>query len=141
MTKIRSYFTFAHEDDPVWITTPQDVDRLIDALLREPFENSVAALYVDGRTNEKGSTDHELLVAVNERDQVGGLRYLADTGSFYAAGERSRYDELTYYYMGSERPFPKDSELSLDLIRQAVKEFLTTGGDRPSDIEWNEATS
>ncbi|WP_433020587.1 Imm1 family immunity protein [Kribbella sp. CA-294648] len=136
MTKIRGYFSFAHEDNPVWITTPQDVDRFIDGLLGEPFENSVAALYVDGRTNEKGFTDHELLVAVNGRDQVGGLRYLGDAGSFYAVGERSRYEELTYYYMGSDRPFPQDSELSLELIRQGVKDFLASGGDRPSVGQW-----
>jgi hypothetical protein len=101
MTKIGGYFTFAHEHDPVWIATPQDVDRFVDALLGEPFEHSVAAMYVDGCTNEKGFTDHELLVAVNARDQVGGLRYLGDAGSLYAVGERSRYEELTYYYLGT----------------------------------------
>ncbi|MDX6241509.1 MAG: hypothetical protein QOG10_6333 [Kribbellaceae bacterium] len=138
MTVIRGYFKFDHGDAPVRISTPEQIDQFIDALMREPFENSVAAMYVDGRTNDKGYTDHELLLAVNERDQVGALRYLGDNGSFYATGEMSRYDEVTYYYMGSDRGFPRDSDVPIDAIRQAAKDFLTYGGERPPSMRWSD---
>jgi len=47
-------------------------------------------------------------------------------------------DEVTYYYMGSDRPFPRESELSLEVIRQAGKVFMASGGDRQSSGQWNE---
>jgi hypothetical protein len=36
---------------------------------------------------------------------------------------------------GEEHTFPIDSEVPIDLIRQAVKEFLASGG-RPSCVRW-----
>lgn len=81
--------------------------------------------------------DHELLVAVNNEDgKAGGLRYLGEAGSFFARGERSQHEEVTYSYMGSDREFPRESELPIEVLRAAAKEFLESGGDRPDSVEW-----
>ncbi len=64
---------------------------------------------------------------------------MGNDGSFYAIGERSRFDEVTYYYMGSDREFPRESELPLDALRDAVKEFPATNGEQPASVTWASA--
>ncbi|GAA3752190.1 hypothetical protein GCM10022225_40720 [Plantactinospora mayteni] len=41
---------------------------------------------------------------------------------------------MFYYHAGSERDFPHDSEIPLDLIRQTAQEFLVAGGKRPTCV-------
>ncbi|WP_350274736.1 Imm1 family immunity protein [Kribbella sp. HUAS MG21] len=109
-------------------------------LVAESWENSVAAIYVDDRLNQAGAPDHELLVAVDYQDKAkGALRYMGDTGAYITKGSGHDADTVLYYYMGSDREFPRDSLLSLDEIRVAVREFLTSGGEQPSAVEWQEA--
>ncbi|MGH3736450.1 MAG: Imm1 family immunity protein [Micromonosporaceae bacterium] len=136
MTIVEAYFKHEHADAPMRLSTPEDVDALVDAMLREPYENSVAALYVEGRLNAARVPDHELLLAVNQQDKVGGLRYMGGDGTYYATGKRSAYEQVVYFYTGSQREFPRDSELPLDVVRRVVKEFLAWGGERPGGIEW-----
>lgn len=134
-----AYFTHEHDDDPVRLSTPGDVDRLVDELLAGSWENSVAALYVDGRLNAAGVPDHELLVAVDYKNKsVGALRYMGDEGVHFTKGNTDGDDAVPYYYMGSDREFPRNSLLPLDQIRTAVKEFLAGGGDRPMGVEWRD---
>lgn len=106
-----AYFRHEHADQPLILHTAQDVDRLVDALLAEPFANSVAAMYALARPRlPAGVPDHEFLVAVNAADDVGGVRYMGDGGTWYSKGTPSRHDEVFYYYTGSDRDFPHDSE-------------------------------
>ena len=136
-TTVEAYFRHEHGDDPIRISTEADVDRLIDDLLAEDYENSAATLYVDGRLNAAGVPDHELLVGVNNADgDVGSLRYMGSPGTFYGTGQTSKRDQLIYYYTGHDREFPLDSELRIEAIRKAIKEFLASGGERPASIEW-----
>lgn len=139
MATVKAYFKHGHGAAPVRVSTPEEVDALIDALLKEPFDNSVVALYVEGRLNKAGVPDHELLVAVNADDQVGALNYMGSAGSFFAKGATSKYEEAVYYYMGHDREFPRDSALPLDVVRQAAKEFLASGGERPEGVGWEAA--
>jgi immunity protein Imm1 of predicted polymorphic toxin system len=138
-TTAEAYFRHEHADAPVRISTEADVDQLIDDLLAEDYENSVATLYIDGRLNAAGVPDHELLVGVNnEEGKVGSLRYMGGPGTFYGAGQTTDHDELVYYYTGHDREFPLDSELSIEAIRRAIKEFVVSGGERPESIEWQD---
>ena len=136
-----AYFKHDHSDKPIIVGTPEQMDAVIDALLAEPFDNSVAALYIRERPlNTAGVPDHELLIAVNGIDQVGALCYRGEVTST-AKGAASKYDDVVYYYMGSDRPFPRDSDLPLDTIRQAAREFLATGGERPSNLQWQDLST
>lgn len=137
MTTVQGLFTAAHGQAPVRITTAAEMDEFLDALLKEPFDNSVAALYVEGRLNHHGVPDHELLLAVAAEDGVGGLWYTGPDGeSLVAKGATSELDQVVYYYMGSEREFPRDSEVPLSNVRQAAHEFLVSGGELPSSASW-----
>src|SRR3954470_14901568 len=96
-----AYFTHEHDDHPVRLFSAEDVDRLIDALVDEPWENTVAAVYVDDRLNQAGVPDHELLVAVDhENKAVGALRYMGGDGTYFSQGDASADGSVLYYYMG-----------------------------------------
>jgi hypothetical protein len=132
-----AYFRHEHDEQPVRISTEADIDRLIDDLLGEDYENSAATVYVDGRLNAAGVPDHELLIGIDNAGGVlGGLRYMSESGTYYGAGELIDHDELVYYYAGQDREFPVDSQLPVEAIRTAVKEFVSTGGGLPTSVDW-----
>lgn len=137
----RACFRHEHGDSPIHLSSEADVDRLVDSLLVEDFGNSVAAIYADGRLNPAGFPDHELLIGIDSEGGVGSLRYTGQSapfsGTFYGLGRASKRDEVFYYYMGHDRGFPPDSELPVDAIRGALKEFLASNGERPTSIEWS----
>ncbi|GIG89128.1 Imm1 family immunity protein [Plantactinospora endophytica] len=135
--KVTAYYLHEHGDGPVVVRTPGEMDRLIDDLLTQPFDNSVCTMYSSARPDRpNGFPDHEFAVAVNLEDAVGGLWFTGDGASWYTLGGPSRHDQVFYYYMESERDFPHDSEIPLDLVRQAAQEFLVTGGQRPTCVSW-----
>lgn len=47
---------------------------------------------------------------------------------------------LLYYYFQRTQTVevPASAEIPYDAVRAAVKEFLTTGGERPTNVEWIE---
>ncbi|MFI5712683.1 Imm1 family immunity protein [Kribbella sp. NPDC051620] len=132
-----AYFRHEHDEQPVRISTEADVDRLVDDLLGEDYENSAATVYVGGRLNSAGVPDHELLIGIDNAGGIlGSLRYMNESGTYYGAGQPSDHDELVYYYAGQDREFPADSQLPVEAIRAAVKEFVSKGGGRPTSVEW-----
>jgi hypothetical protein len=134
---IQAYYRAEHGETPVIIRTADDVDALIDALLAESFSNSMAKLYVRERPSLIGDIpDHEFGVAVDAEDGVGGLWYLGDKKTWHSLGERGKRDEVFYCYVDNDRPFPVDSIVSIDLLRQATNEFLASGGERPTCVRW-----
>ena len=137
MTTAEAYFRHEHDEAPVRISSESDVDQLIDDLLSETYEHSAATLYVDGRLNSAGVPDHELLIGINnDTRKTGGLRYMDEAGTFYGAGQTGTGNVLVYYYAGHDREFPLDSELPIEAVRQAAKDFVTGGGHRPAAVNW-----
>jgi hypothetical protein len=139
---VRAFYKHDQQPDPWILSSPDDVDALIDAVLNEPPTNSVIALYVAERPKtEHDMPDHELRLAINQETKVGGLRYAGPAddaaGVWYARGRDSDRDEVFYYCMGHDEGWPQDSEVSLDELRAAVKSFLATG-ERPAGVEWAE---
>lgn len=134
---ITAYYRHEHHDNPVTLHTSADTDALVDALLAEPVANRTATLYHQDRPrNVAGVPDHELLVAVDPDTSTGALRYSGDGGSWYSRGDSDKVGTVLYYYAGSDNEFPADAELPLHLVRAAVVEFLTTGGQRPTGTAW-----
>lgn len=138
---IEAYYRHDHDDRPVVIRTEADVDQLVDDLLAESFDHTQAALYLAERPlTEQGYPDHDFRVGINAERKVGGLKFAGTVdgvaGVWYAAGASPQHDEVSYEYAGHPEEFSLDSELSLDQIREAVKEFLRSGGERPTSVEW-----
>jgi Immunity protein Imm1 len=78
------------------------------------------------------------MVAIDAEDHVGGLRYVGPRFGGFSKGQVSQYDEVVYYYLEHDHEFPRDSVIPVDDIRQAVKEFLASGGECPTCIQWQQ---
>ena len=42
----------------------------------------------------------------------------------------------SYFIVGNAIEFPDRSKIPIDLVRRAVKEFLASGGQRPTCVQW-----
>jgi hypothetical protein len=140
-TTVRAFYK--NGAGPTLLDTHEDVDALVDAVQAEPFENSVITLYSTARPlMESGVPDHEMRIAIHAEAKVGGIRYAGDDGthegSWYVPGQESEREEVFYYYQGHDQGWPQDSEVSIEQVRQAVREFVEGSGARPQTFEWRE---
>jgi hypothetical protein len=132
----RAYYLREHLSAPL-IVDEGAIDALLDALLTQSVSNSLLNLYIVERPlNDAGFPGHEFGVGVDAEREVGGLWYMGEGGSWYTLGSQSTREEVYYCYMNHDTSFPADSEISIDLIRQATKEFLASGGERPTCVQW-----
>lgn len=67
---------------------------------------------------------------------MGALTFVEDV-SHVSTGSVDR-GILEYMLLGHVREFAPGSEISLDLVRLGLKEFLESGGRIPTCIEWTE---
>lgn len=135
---VRAYYRPGHSDTPLIASTPEELDRVIDDLLKQPYDFSMANLYIAERESENPVI--ELSIGLDPDRGVGSLQYLhGGDGRWFSKGQVSTYDEVVYCYYGNGCVYPRDSELPLDAIRAAAAEFLATDGDRPTVITWQPA--
>ncbi|WP_415952084.1 Imm1 family immunity protein [Streptomyces sp. KLOTTS4A1] len=87
---------------------------------------------------ESGFPDHELLVGVDSVRQVGVLGFMDERGNFVSHNPSGNAGDVTYFAVGNPTDFPGRSEISIRLVRDAVKEFLSSGGARPTCVRWKE---
>ncbi|MFD5570274.1 Imm1 family immunity protein [Streptomyces cadmiisoli] len=81
---------------------------------------------------------HEFLVGVDKGLQVGVLSFMDESGNLVSLGHADGRGSVSYFLGGDKLEFPNRSEVPIVLVRQAVKEFLTFGGQRPTCIQWQE---
>ncbi|MFI1539828.1 Imm1 family immunity protein [Streptomyces anandii] len=135
---MQAYYRREHGDEPVLLRSSSDVDALIDALLASRPSENLAALYsLERPLMSAGVPDHELLVAADGELQVGVIGFM-DDGNFVSFDPSNGRGETSYSIMGSVTEFPSRSEIPIALVRRAVKEFLSFGGQRPTCIQWQE---
>ncbi|WP_051183491.1 Imm1 family immunity protein [Streptomyces sp. HGB0020] len=136
--QVAACYRHGHGDNPVLLQSAADVDTLIDELLAsEPWENMASLYSMERPSMTTGVPDHELWVGADGARQVGVLG-LMDDGNFVSLGPANGRDEVAYGLMEHRREFPENSEIPIALVRQAVKEFLCSGGQRPTCIQWQE---
>lgn len=124
---------------PVEIVTPEDVDRMIDDLAAIPYGISAALAQVFSTERERlegGHFDHELIVGVDGSTGLGVLAFMDENGNFATVGAPETREEPIYTLMHHRRELPEHCEIPVDLVRTAVKEFINTGGQRPTCVEW-----
>jgi hypothetical protein len=137
---LEGYYLARHGDTPLILGQPAEVDAVLDAMQAAGDWNH-SALELTCRElplSASGLPNHNMLVGVDHQEPVGAIYYFGEdvddvyfTRSTHAAAD----DEVIYGYMGNERFFPRDSEVPIDLIRRAVKEFLATAR-RPTCVSW-----
>lgn len=62
---------------------------------------------------------------------------MAEEGSFVPAGVADK-EYVTYMLMAYPREFLESPEIPVSLVRRAAKQFVLSGGRRPTCIEWQE---
>ncbi|WP_443049937.1 Imm1 family immunity protein [Streptomyces sp. NBC_00287] len=135
---MQAYYRNEHGDDPILLQSPSDVDALIDDLLLiDPSRNLAALHSMERPLMPAGVPDHELLVGVDGEAQVGVLAFM-DDGNWVSFDPSTSRGEVSYFIMGNITEFPSHSEIPLPFVRQAVKEFLSSGGQRPTCTQWQE---
>ncbi|MFE7564516.1 Imm1 family immunity protein [Kitasatospora sp. NPDC057500] len=130
---------------PDHLDSLEDVDVLIDELLAGPVDENLAQIiHLDREVIVLGDPagpgteipDHQLQVGVDKELQVGVLLFIDRSGNFVTAGAADSRNAPEYYLAGHWTRFRDQVEIPLDLVREAVKEFLSSGGQRPTCVPW-----
>ncbi|MFG3686003.1 Imm1 family immunity protein [Micromonospora sp. NPDC047740] len=135
--RVEAYYRPQHGDKRELLVAPEDVDELIDSLLAGPIHQNLAELHsLERSTLPSGAPDHELLVGADQSLQVGVLEFMDASGNWTTVGLQEGRTEVRYSCVNHMTEFPAHSEIPIDLIRRAVKEFCLSGGQRPTCVQW-----
>lgn len=137
--QVEARYRFESAQEPTLLLTPGDVDNLIDELLAGPSNENVAQLHARERERlPSGDFDHELLVGVDRELYVGVLAFMDAEGNVVSVGPPGGRSDPTYWIMRYPREFLGIVDIPIDTVRTAVKEFLASGGRRPTCVQWQE---
>lgn len=120
------------------ISTPSEIDGLIDELMTGPADHNVAQVYSLNRPLlASGYPDHELMIGVDRERQKGIIALMnPDEGNIFTVGDDGDSRDVAYFLAGHRMEYPPGIEIPLNLVRDAVKEFLATGGRTPRCVRW-----
>lgn len=135
---IEAMFLNEHADNRVIIEDADGVDQLIDALLANPTSHAMAQVHSTARERlASGVFDHELMVGVDAARSVGILAYMdGEVGNIVTSDGSDSGGSVWYSITGHGTEYPGGTEVPVDDIRRAVKEFLSSGGKVPTAVQW-----
>jgi hypothetical protein len=138
--RIKAYYRDEHGHDPAILSTAEDVDALIEALRTGPPGYDMADLFPLSRPLlSDGVPDRQLRVGIKGDLGVGAISFMdVETGILASLGPPGSRKGVFYDLMGHRSEFPDHSEVPIYLVRRALKEFLASGGERPTCIQWQE---
>ncbi|MFJ8983017.1 Imm1 family immunity protein [Streptomyces sp. NPDC102282] len=137
---MQAYYKKQHAGKPAMICSSEDVDALIESLaFGEEFENMATLQCLQRKLLPSGFPDHEFLVGVNGKRQVGIVSFSDDRNYISIDASKPQGGDVVYHIAESPTEFPSMAEIPLPLVREAVKEFLLSGGMRPACVDWQEA--
>lgn len=139
MGALEVYYLSEHADRPLTVATPDQVDDLISTMnaASPPGAPVLAEIHLAGDPYTQG-------LEVGVGADRGVLRYtgrqwrhgVTSTAETPDPGPGAETRPCAYFYLGHWREFPLNAEIPLPQITQAVKEFLDTNGQRPTNIRW-----
>ncbi|SMC69151.1 Imm1 family immunity protein [Lentzea albidocapillata] len=121
------------------LRTNDDIDGFLTELLNAGPDYQSATVYAMDESADEDPT-HELVVGVDQASALGAVRFAGDDGEWFSKGEQVNPDGVRYLYYGTAHEFPADSEVPLDVVRQALRELLSNEGTRPEGLSWQAAT-
>lgn len=129
----------AHGQNPVILNSPADVDDLFDQLMAVGYaHNTVQLISVERPLLPSGFLAHDFLVGIDGPRGVATLRWLDNDGEFFVRGSRNDGPPGSYSIIGTEMECPPNADISIELARKAVQEFLSSVGQRPTCVDWQE---
>ncbi|MEU5537490.1 Imm1 family immunity protein [Streptomyces sp. NPDC020362] len=135
----QAVFLEEHRNTPVLLDSKHAIDAMIDALiLAGPLHNAAQLMSLDRQMSPSDMPDHIFLVGVSTGGQSGILSYsTGEEGALIPAGEATA--PVAIYMLNTHpRESLEPTEVPIDLVRQAVNEFVPSGGQRPTRLEWRE---
>ncbi|PRY43929.1 Imm1 family immunity protein [Umezawaea tangerina] len=134
MGSLNAYYARDHAAEPVTLSTSADVAAFVERLRARSLETGplLAQVYLTDDVHAQ-----ELSAGVD--GDRGVLRYAGREWfeGVYSLGDEAGSDEaLVYYYMDNDTEFPPNSQVSVDVVRRAVEEYLRTNGERPTGVRW-----
>ena len=138
--RTEAQYRYEHGEQPKLLYSVEDVDSVIDDLL-EPatgvIKENLASIYsLERECLPFGTPDHELMVGVDRELQLGLVAFSDEGGNFVSRGSSDTRVDPVYFQHSHLTEFSGYSEVLIALVRQAAKEFLTSGGLRPACVQW-----
>ncbi|MFJ3221651.1 Imm1 family immunity protein [Kitasatospora sp. NPDC086801] len=127
-----------HGENPPIITTIDGLDAVVDDLLSgvDSYCTMAEVYSLDRELMPSGFPDHHFIVCADRDLGMGLVSYADEHGNVTSVGSPETRTEPTYHMVGHMTTFADHSEVPIPLVRQALKEFLTSRGQRPECIEW-----
>ncbi|MFC6090828.1 Imm1 family immunity protein [Saccharothrix lopnurensis] len=126
------------QDDAVTVRTQAELDAVLDAVAA--WDGRVIVHLKPARPVDVNMRRRTLDVGVHGNSDRGALVYDSPDGRWYSKAafdtSANRDERILYYYMNSDTEYPADSEIALDVVRQAAHEYLATEGQRPTSPTW-----
>ncbi|MFD0406890.1 Imm1 family immunity protein [Kitasatospora sp. NPDC127116] len=125
--------------EPDYLHSVDEVGVLIEDLLTGPVHQNLAQIiHLDRPSMMPEWPDHEFLIGVDRAVQLGVVAFADGGGSVISAGGPETRNAPVYYLAGHWTDFSDRVEISIDIVRNAVEEFLASGGKRPTCVPWKE---
>ncbi|MFC9590016.1 Imm1 family immunity protein [Streptomyces sp. NPDC056944] len=138
--RAEAQYRYEHGKQPKLLCSIEDVDSVIYDLLAPSkglMKENLASIHsLERSLLPFGTPDHELMVGIDGELEVGLVAFSDGSGNYVSRGSSEARVAPVYFQMGHVTEFSSHSEIPIHLVRQAVKEFLTSGGLRPTCIQW-----
>ncbi|MEW2508303.1 Imm1 family immunity protein [Amycolatopsis sp. NPDC047767] len=140
MVTFDAYYDPEHRA-PVALSTPAQVDELLDQMVAEAESPNVEVGLVaqlDGKDGDDWSSTLQFGVRA-AATMCGFVGYMGkgETSAISDNGATSP-EPVAYDYQSHEREVPSNAEIPWPTVRQAVHDYVASGGTRPAGVRWRE---
>jgi hypothetical protein len=135
-----AYFDPEHRE-PVALSTPAQVDELLNQMEAEAGSPDVAVgLVAQLDCQVEGGRRSVLQFGVRREVPVCGFVGYMGKGESSAISDNggTSPEPVAYDYQSHEREVPSNAEITWSTVRQAVHDYVESGGARPVGVRWRE---
>lgn len=128
-----------HAATPAVVRTVEELDALVDRIIADAASDPIPAA---AQVVVQDAPDGNLYLEVGLGPQRGVVTAIGPGGGL-SKGDTSRHGTVTYDFAGHTAELPASAELPINEVRQALREYLTSGGELPQTVafEPDEATA
>ncbi|MFD3596238.1 Imm1 family immunity protein [Nocardia sp. NPDC058640] len=136
MSLITAYSLPEHRDNPVVVGSADDLVAAVSELVDADNEYcSYMSVFV---TNPAGAHTSYLGIGVDAARNCGSILFQGEGGEYYTQGadEGSSEELVRYLDFGNERVFPRNSQIDINQLKQALVDFYDGNFSRSSSLKW-----
>ncbi|MFD9896501.1 Imm1 family immunity protein [Amycolatopsis sp. NPDC059027] len=126
---------FGPGDPALVVSTPAELDELIDRILAETAEHVAPPMIQVAIAGVKRSP----VLEVGLGQDKGFIGYISRTEGGATHGDGDPNTLVDYIYMSNHSQVPASTEVPMDTVRRGLREFLATG-KRPSVVQTDGAS-